>query len=116
MTGARLRIPYRQRILHYCRQHGIVVPKGFDAPKSSERYALVDVSVEPNLLYERTACMERDVIRVVDQARNTGRAFRILDFKRGVELQHDGGTRLAKVGAFECAAPGELLSLVEPAA
>ena len=90
----------------------MIVPKGFDAPKSSERYVAIDVSVEPNVLHNRTTFMEREVIQFLEQPQNAGRTFKILDFKRGVELRYAGGNQLLKVGTFDCSTPGELLSLV----
>lgn len=110
----KLRTPYRQRILWYCEKNGIVVPKAFDAPQSSERYALIDVSVEPNLLHKRTSFQTREIIRFIEHPENAGRTFKILDFKRGVELQYLGTPKLCKVAYFDCTAPGELLSLIAP--
>jgi hypothetical protein len=89
------------------------VPHGFDASKSSDKYAVVDVSSTPPTLAKRTTCFEREVIEYLGQPDNMGRSFRILDFKRGLELQHVGGNHLAKTGEFECRSPDELLNLIQ---
>ena len=114
MVGNRLRTPYRQRILYYCEVNGIIVPKGFDAPKSSDRFAAIDITNHPPVLVKRTTFMEKEVIQFLQAPENSGRTFRILDFKRGLELAHEGGNKLTKIGSFDCEAPGEILSLVAP--
>lgn len=108
------RIPYRARILAYCERNGIAVPHGFDASKSSDKFALIDLASTPPTLVKNTTCFEREVIEYLARPENRGCLFRILDFKRGVELRHDGGARLAKGEKFECHLPGELRSLVLP--
>jgi hypothetical protein len=109
-----LRIPYRQRILYYCETNGVVVPKDFDAPKSSDKFAAIDMTSQPPVLVKRTTYMEKEVIQFLQEPENSGRSFKILDFKRGLELVYEGGNKLSKVGTFDCKAPGELLSLVAP--
>lgn len=104
------RIPYRERILAYCERHNIAVPHGFDASKSSDKFALVDLGSTPSTLVKNTTCFEREVIEYVTE--NSGRTFRILDFMRGVELRYEGGAHLTKGEKFECQLPGELRSLV----
>lgn len=111
MAISKLRIPYRLRILHYCERNAVVVPVGFDAPKSSDRFAAIDVTTQPHVLVKRTTFMEREVIEFLQQPENAGRVFKILDFKRGIALAYQGGSKLVKVGSFDCRSPGELPSL-----
>ena len=112
MRTGQLRRPYRQRITAYCAREGIVVPPGFDRSKGSDRLVLIDMTSEPPTLVSRSTYLESSVIAFLDRAENAHRRFRILDFKRGCELQRSEGKRLKRGAAFDVKADGELSSLV----
>ncbi|MDR2451029.1 MAG: hypothetical protein LBE85_04500 [Candidatus Accumulibacter sp.] len=114
MSSARLRVPYRQRILHYCEVNGVAVPKNFDAPKSSDRYALVDITSQPPTLVSRTSYLKNEVHEFLSRPENRERKFKLLDFKRGLELSCSIEGKFEKIGSFDHVSPGEVLHLVSP--
>jgi hypothetical protein len=107
--------PYAQRIEAYCHQHGIQVPPGFHH-RSACRYAIVDTSASPPRLSAVTYYLESWVIDYLVTARSASRQFRVLDFKRGLELAYRGGKHLEEIGTFEHRVTGEEPSKGEPAA
>jgi len=98
----------------FCAREGIVVPPAFDRSKGSDRLALVDMTSEPPTLVSRSTYLESRLIAFLDRAENANRRFRILDFKRGCELQRSGEKKLVRGAAFDFKADGELSSLVTP--
>ena len=87
----------RRKILAYCAAHGIKVPKAFDDLDTVYGIALVDVSVAeaPRLLGETFY----NVSGVLDYLREHNRHpanYRVLDFKRGVELVLDAPIALVR--------------------
>jgi hypothetical protein len=81
---------YQARIIDYCQRHGIVVPEGFITPKSPERFVIVDESSSPPSLMFQTTEHEKELLGWATEIRNTGRAIRLLDFKRCCELAISG--------------------------
>ncbi|MDR2689710.1 MAG: hypothetical protein LBB76_08135 [Azoarcus sp.] len=114
MYSTKLRLPYRQRILHYCASNGVVVPKDFDAPKSSDKYALVDITSQPPTLVNRTSYLKSEIHKFLSRPENRERKFKLLDFKRGLELSCSIEDKFEKIGAFDHVSPDELLNLVSP--
>jgi hypothetical protein len=94
--------------------NGIVVPKNFDTPKSSDKYALVDITSQPPTLVSRTTYLESDVRDFLSRPENRERKFRLLDFKRGLELSCSIEGKFEKIGSFAHVSPGEMLYLVSP--
>lgn len=113
MSSAKLRAPYRQRILAYCQANGITVPENFDAPKSSDKFALLDLTTSPPSLVSRTTYLESEIVEFLARPENQSKRFRLLDFKRGVELSCTSEGKLEKIGAFQHISPGEI-NLVAP--
>ena len=113
MPANKLRPPYRERILAYCAKHGISVPPGFHV-RNAEKFAIFDITSEPNALVSVTTYLPSDVISFITDKRNEGRRFRILDFKRGCELLVEGNIRLVRGDSFQCKSENELLYLVTP--
>jgi hypothetical protein len=101
------RLPYRDRIVEYCTRSGIEVPASFDAPKSSDRFAFVDVSGPKPVLLSRSVAFTRDVIRVLTDVSRPDRKLVALDFKRRCEVHLSDGGRL------ECGDPIDALSAEE---
>jgi hypothetical protein len=93
-------IPYTQRILRYCSDNGIQVPAGFHL-RSAEKFALIDISTHPNKLVAVTSYLENWVVNYLKSDHATGRTFRILDFKKGRELEYDGSKKLKLIGEFQ---------------
>jgi hypothetical protein len=114
VPAGKLRTPYRKRILAFCEREGIVVPRSFDIAKASDRLALIDLTTRPPTLVSRTTYLTKDVVRFLNRAENSGRQFRILDFRHGFELKPDEDGRLVRSSAFAHRAENELLYLVEP--
>ncbi len=77
---------YQARIFDYCQRNGIALPDKFDTPKSPERFVLIDESTSPPSLLPQTAAIEKDLMQLAKQARDSGRTVRLLDFKRCCEL------------------------------
>ena len=105
---AKPRTPYRQRITEYCALHGIVVPDNFDAPKSSDKFVLVDITNEPHRIISRSTYLPADVIRYITDPNSFDRKFRILDFKHCCEMSYAGGTKLIRGKQIECRCQDEL--------
>jgi hypothetical protein len=113
MSSAKPRAPYRLRILHYCETNGIAVPENFDAPKSSDKFALLDLTTTPPSLVSRTTYLESEVVEFLSRTENLDKKFRLLDFKRGLELSCTSNGKFEKVGSFEHKSPEEI-NLVSP--
>ena len=112
---AKFRTPYRQRITEYCAHHGIVIPDNFDAPKSSDKFVLVDITKEPHQIVSRSTYLPADVIRYITDPNNEHRKFVILDFKRCCEMSYAGGTLLIRGRPIECKCQDELKLLAHGA-
>jgi hypothetical protein len=100
-------VQYRERILDYCNREGIVVPKGFDAPKSSERYAAIEITQHSPMLYKYTTYSKKAVVVFLTAPENSGRNFKVLDFKSCCEIIFDG-SQLKKGASFDCFCQEEL--------
>lgn len=100
--GSRQRIPYRERILEYCQRHGISVPRNFDAPRSSEKFVVVDESTSPSVLLAKSTYLKKEVIAVLTDPANAGRKFRVLDFKHCRELHYSSDGKLIPLREFDC--------------
>jgi hypothetical protein len=103
-------IQYRERILDYCNREGIAVPKGFDAPKSTYRYAAVDLTQIPPTLFRYTTYSKKEVISFLTAPENSGRQFKVLDFKSCCEMIFDG-SQIQKGAGFDCFCQEELRQL-----
>jgi hypothetical protein len=99
--------PYRERILAYCEKNNVVVPHDFDITKSSEKYALIDITEEPHTLVSRSTYLENEIITFLQKEPHKGRQYRILDFKRCCELHLNGSKRLKCGETFSCKLPRE---------
>ena len=106
--GERRSIPYRQRIVEYCERNGVVVPSNFDAPKSSDKFVIVDVTDNPPTLVPRSTFLSGQVIGYVTDSKNRGRQFRILDFKRCCELTLSESGKLLRGPSFDGKSRGEI--------
>jgi hypothetical protein len=102
----KLRAPYRKRILHFCEMNDVTMPTDFDAPKSSDKYALVDLSTSPPTLVNRTTYLKSELADFLSRPVNPGRKFRLLDFKRGLELSCSNEGKFEKMSSFEYISPG----------
>jgi len=111
--GIKLNVPYSRRILAYCESNGVSVPPGFHV-RSSEKFAIINVSSVPPRLVAVTSYLESDIIKFLTHPRNAGSIFRVLDFKSGHELKYAGGKRLARSSAFQHELPNEVKYRVEP--
>ena len=86
------------RIKDYCTRLGVEIPPGFHRQPAA-RYALIDLSVNPNKLIARTWFKHDGVISYLSQ-HGAGRPFRILDFKDKVELLPSGANELVPGDGF----------------
>lgn len=77
---------YRTRIVEYCQRNGIAVPWNFDAPKSSDKFVLVDFSASPPQLHPRSTFLKKELIDWGLNYIAQGKAIRFYDFKRQCEL------------------------------
>ena len=111
---AHRRNTYRERITHYCKAHGIAMPRNFDAPCSSSRYALIDTTEHPTTIFPRTAYARKDLVAFALRPEHAGRTLRVLDFRTGKEFRLGAGTALVECGTFDPSFPGEVLYLVAP--
>ena len=93
--------PYRARIVEYCQGNGIVVPKNFDAPQSSERFVLVDASSSPPTLFARSTYQEKELIDWGRELMGQGKNVRFFDFKRQCELVLGEDSKLVKGAAID---------------
>jgi hypothetical protein len=100
--GSRQRIPYRERILEYCQRHRISVPRNFDAPRSSEKFVVVDESTSPSVLLPRSTYLKKEVISILTDSANAGRKFRVLDFKHCRELHYRSDGKLTAGSEIDC--------------
>ena len=100
--GSRQRIPYRERILEYCQRHRISVPRDFDAPRSSEKFVVVDESTSPSVLLPKSTYLKKEVIAVLTDPANAGRKFRVLDFKHCRELHYGSDGKLSPGSEIDC--------------
>jgi hypothetical protein len=100
--GSRQRIPYRERILEYCQRHGISVPRNFDAPRSSEKFVVVDESTSPPVLLPKSTYLKKEVIAVLTDPANAGRKLRALDFKHCRELHYGSDGKLIPGREIDC--------------
>jgi hypothetical protein len=89
-------IPYRARIVEFCRRHRIVVPPNFDAPKSTQKFVLVDLSSNPPTLAPRSTCFEKQLLAWGREFAVLGKKVRYLDFKRQCEMIIDADGRLVR--------------------
>ncbi len=62
------------------------MPSNFDAPKSSEKLALVDFSANPPLLHFRSTYLEKELLEWGLEKIAQGNTIRFFDFKRQCEL------------------------------
>jgi hypothetical protein len=92
----------------------VTVPANFDVTKSSDKYALVDLSTSPPSLVNRTVLLKREIATFLSLPANQEKRFRILNFKCGVELSCSTAGTFEKIGVFDHVSPLELLSLVSP--
>jgi hypothetical protein len=106
-------IPYTQRILRYCGENGIEVPAGFHL-RSAKKFALIDTSAQPNKLISVTSYLESWLVKYLKSDQATDRTFRILDFKKGRELEYDGSKKLKPIGEFQINDFNEPLTDADP--
>jgi len=95
-------IRYRERIVEFCDRAGIVVPKAFDAPKSSDKYVVIDETVHPATLHKYSTCMKKELLAYLTAPANAGRRLKVLDFKRCCELVFDGTGKFTKGQSIDC--------------
>jgi hypothetical protein len=97
-------IPYRARILAYCAKHGVVVPSDFDAPRSSAKFALIDTTNEPHVLFNRSTYLPSELANYIATLEGQGRLLKVLDFKRCCELVRQGADKLVRGESFDITA------------
>ena len=87
----------RQAVLAYCASHGIKVPRSFSELDTIYGIALVDVSVPeaPRLVGESFYNVSGVLEYFLDQNRHPAN-YRVLDFKRGIELVLEHPVALAR--------------------
>lgn len=89
-------------IVAFCKASGFTVPRNFDIAQPTAKFVAVDTSTAPPTLVSRSSYMESEVIAYLTSPNNSGRLFRVFDFKRFVELHYPGtGKKLVKGAAFE---------------
>ncbi len=114
MTSTKRAIPYRKRIIRYCENNAIQIPHGFDAPKPSYKYAIIDITSAPFQLCKYSTYSEKVILEFLSDPVNKGKQFKILDFKKCVEVEIDEGGRFCAGKKFECEIENELPYLVQP--
>jgi hypothetical protein len=86
MDGQRV-VSVRRRITAYCEQHGIIVPASFHQQDIVYAIAMVDVSVaQEHRLVDQTFYNHKTVVLWLLDHNRHPENYRVLDFKRGVEL------------------------------
>ena len=106
---AKRRIPYRQRITEYCARNSIIIPIEFDVTKSSDKFVLVDITIEPYQLVARSTYLPSEIVSYISDPKNSSRQFQILDFKRCCELIFSDQAKLIRGNSFECKCKDEFL-------
>jgi len=99
--------PYRERIIAYCKKNNVVVPYDFDITKSSEKYVLIDITEVPHTLISRSTYLKNEIIPFLQQGPQTGRLYRILDFKKCCELHLHNNRKFVRGNSFQCKLPRE---------
>ena len=109
LTQSQTRIRYRERIVEYCDRAGIIVPKEFDAPKSSDKFVVVDETENPATLHKYSTCIKKELVAFLTDSANADRRLRVLDFKHCCELVFDDGTgKFTKGESIDCLSQEEL--------
>ncbi|MFC3685650.1 hypothetical protein [Hydrogenophaga luteola] len=100
-SGQRI-VSIRKRILAYCEQHSIAVPKAFDELDPVYAIALVDTRVPERLrLVGESFYSEKSALRYLKEQNANPENYRFLDFKRGVELVIESETALKHRPSFD---------------
>ncbi len=103
--------PYRTRIVEYCQRNGIAVPQNFDAPKSSDKLALVDFSISPPQLHPRSTFLKKELIEWGLELIAEGKTIRFYDFKRQCELLLNDHRQLVRGETISALSAEELRQL-----
>lgn len=100
VSGQRV-VSIRKRILAYCEEHRIVVPKAFHDLEPVYPIALVEALVPERLrLVGETFYSEKSVARFLKDKNKHPENFQVLDFKRGIELVLENEVRLKRGSEF----------------
>jgi hypothetical protein len=87
----------KDKILAFCNASGVAVPKNFDIANPTFRLITIDYSSTPPTLFKCSTYIESEVVEYITSPQNSGKKFRIFDFKRFIELYYLGtGTKLQK--------------------
>ncbi len=94
-------VSIRKRVLAYCEEHGIVVPKTFHHLDPIYAIVLVEILVPENpRLVDETFYSEKSVVRYLKDQNKHPENYQVLDFKRGIELVLEQQVSLKRGSAF----------------
>lgn len=101
VSGQRI-VSIRKRILAYCEQHNIAVPKAFHELDPVYAIALVETRVPEKLrLVGETFYNEKSVLLYLKDQNKNPENYRVLDFKRGIELMLESEANLKHGPTFD---------------
>lgn len=101
VSGQRL-VSIRKRILAYCEQHNVAVPKAFLELDPVYAIALIDSQVPEKLrLVGETFYNEKSALLYLKDQNKNPVNYRFLDFKRGIELQLESEIKLKQGTNFD---------------
>ena len=101
VNGQRI-VSIRKRILAYCEQHDIDIPKEFRELDPVYAIALVEIRVPENLrLIGKTFYSEKSALLYLKDQNKNPENYRFLDFKRGIELVLESGADLKHGSKFD---------------
>jgi len=101
VSGQRV-VSIRKRILAYCEQHHITVPRAFLDLDPVYAIALIEIRVPEKLrLVGETFYNEKSVLRYLKDQNKNPENYRVLDFKRGVELVLENEANLKRGSEFD---------------
>ena len=101
VSGQRI-VSIRKRILAYCEQHKVAVPKAFLELDPVYAIALIEIRApeKPRLVGE-TFYNEKSVLLYLKDRNKNPENYRFLDFKRGIELQLESEINLKHGPKFD---------------
>jgi hypothetical protein len=99
-SGQRI-VSIRRRVLAYCEQHNIAVPKAFLELGYLYGIVLVEICVPENRLVGETFYSAKSVLQYLKDQNKNPENYRVLDFKRGVELVFESTVNLKRGSKFD---------------
>jgi hypothetical protein len=101
VAGKRIRST-RKRVLAYCEQHKITVPKAFHDLQPVYAIALIDIrSSDRPRLFSKTFFSTKSALECLKQENRHPENYRFLDFKRGIEFVLEGAAKLQRGPGFD---------------